>query len=101
MTKISWLNALLAILYISVVASVLYSGTIFKIGMNSVMAPIALISLFTFSAAMMSYLFLYQPFVLYFEGKKKIALDLFLKTLLIFGGITLIIFVLLFLGVFR
>jgi hypothetical protein len=101
MTKIPWLNALLSILYISLVAGILYSGTIFKIGANSVMAPIALISLFTFSAAMMGYLFLYQPFGLYFDGEKKIALDLFLKTMLIFGVITLIIFVLLFSGLFK
>jgi hypothetical protein len=38
----------------------------------------------------MAYLFFYQPFILYFDNKKKEALDLFLKTILIFGVITLI-----------
>jgi hypothetical protein len=78
---------------------VLYFGTIFKVGNNSVIAPIAMISLFTFSAATMGYLFLYQPFILYFDGKKKLALDLFLRTLLFFGCITFIIFAVLFFSV--
>lgn len=97
MTKTPFINALLAIGYIILVSLILYSGTVLKFGNNSVLAPIALISLFTFSAATMGYLFLYQPFVLYFEGKKKQALDLFLKTLLFFGGMTFVLFIFLFL----
>lgn len=70
MTKNPLINALLAILYVIFVSSVLYYGTIVKIGSNSIVAPIAMISLFTFSAATMGYLFLYQPFILYFDNKK-------------------------------
>jgi len=101
MTKNPALNAFLAILYIVIVSLLLFFGTIFKFGNNSIIAPIALISLFTFSAATMGYIFLYQPFVLYFDGKRKPALDLFLRTLLIFGGITLAIIVFLFLSSVR
>ena len=101
MTKIPLINAILAILYIVFVSLILYYGTIFKVGNDSVIAPIAMISLFTFSAATMGYLFLYQPFVLYFDGKKKLALDLFLRTLLIFGGITIIIFAVLFFSILK
>ena len=101
MTKIPLVNAILAILYIVLVSLVLYYGTVLKVGNKSLIAPIALISLFTFSAATMGYLFLYQPFVLYFDGKKQLALDLFLRTLLIFGGITAIIFAGLFLSVYK
>jgi hypothetical protein len=101
MTKNPLINALLAILYVILVSSILYYGTIVKLGNNSIIAPIAMISLFTFSAATMGYLFLYQPFVLYFNNKKKTALDLFLKTLLIFGSATIILFALLFFGVFK
>ncbi|MCX6732704.1 MAG: hypothetical protein NTV98_04145 [Candidatus Roizmanbacteria bacterium] len=97
MTKKPLINALLAAVYIVVVSFILYSGTVLKFGSNSVLAPVALISLFTFSAATMGYLFLYQPFVLYFDGKKKQALDLFLQTLFIFGGITGVFFIYLFL----
>jgi hypothetical protein len=96
MTKNPILNALTAALYIVFISLVLFYGTIFKVGNNSFLAPIAMISLFTFSAAVMGYLFLYQPFVIYFDGKKKLAIDLFLQTLLVFGIITALIFVVLF-----
>lgn len=101
MTKNPLINALLAIVYIVFVSLILYYGTVFKVGNNSFIAPVALISLFTFSAAAMGYLFLYQPFVLYFDGKKKLALDLFLRTLLIFGSITITIFIVLFFSVLK
>jgi len=48
----------------------------------------------------MGYLFLYQPFIFYFDGKKKQALDLFFQTLLIFGGITIAVFIFLFSSAF-
>jgi hypothetical protein len=101
MTKNPLINALLATLYIVIVSQVLYYGTVLKVGNNSLFAPVALISLFTFSAASMGYLFLYRPFILYFDGQKKSALDLFLRTLLIFGSITAVIFTLLFFSVLK
>lgn len=67
---------------------------------NPVMAPIAIISLFTLSAAVMAYIFLYQPFQLYFDNHKKAAIDLFLKTLMIFGVTTFLLVTILFSGVF-
>ncbi|MCX6730939.1 MAG: hypothetical protein NTZ55_03755 [Candidatus Roizmanbacteria bacterium] len=97
MTKKPYINAILAVLYILVVSFILYFGTILKFGNNSVLAPAALISLFTFSAVTMGYLFFYQPFVLYFDGKKKQSLHLFLHTLFIFGCITIAFFIFLFL----
>ncbi|HEX8923570.1 MAG TPA: hypothetical protein VF828_02450 [Patescibacteria group bacterium] len=101
MTKNPLINALLAALYIVVVAAILFYGTLFKVGNNAFIAPVALISLFSFSAGMMGYLFLYQPFVLYFDGSKKPALDLFLKTLFTFGGLTFLALILLFSGILR
>ncbi len=100
MTKNPLINALLAVLYITLVSSLMFFGTKHNFGQDTVLAPIAMISLFTFSAATMGYLFLYQPFILYFDNKRKLALDLFLKTLLIFGTITGLIFALLFVGIF-
>lgn len=98
MTKNPFINALAAILYITLVASMMYYGTqILGQGPNnSVLAPIAFISLFTLSAAVMGYLFLYQPGQLYFDGKKKEAVNLFLKTVASFGIITIIALTLLF-----
>jgi hypothetical protein len=98
MTKSPIVNAFLALLYIVIISLIFYFGATFKIGKdNYIFAPIAFLSLFTFSAATMGYLFFYQPFVFYFDGKKKQALNLFLQTLMIFGGITFAIFIFLFL----
>ncbi|HEY4481504.1 MAG TPA: hypothetical protein VI489_01485 [Candidatus Brocadiaceae bacterium] len=101
MTKNPLYNALFASLYIVVIASIMFYGTKLAGPMgNTFLAPIAMISLFTLSAAVMGYLFGYQPFVLYFDGKKKQGLDLFLKTVAVFGGVTIIFLVLLFSRIF-
>lgn len=61
-------------------------------------APVAFLSLLTLSAAVMAYLFFYQPLQLLIEGKKKEAANVFFKTIGIFGAVTFIIWVLLFSG---
>ena len=98
MSKNPVVNSLAALAYIFLVVSVMnYGGKTIDDG--SLMAPVAFISLFTLSAAVMGYLFCYQPIQLYFENKKKSAVRLFLQTVTIFGGITALILMLLFLGV--
>ncbi len=94
MTKNPFINALSATLYIVLVASVMFYGTSNMGRANSVIVPIAIVSLFTLSAAVMGYVFLSQPLQLYLDGKKKVAVNLFLKTLAVFAGITVLIFVL-------
>ncbi len=100
MTKNPFINAFAVLLYIVLIASVMFYGTKNLGPADSFIAPIAMISLFTLSAAVMGYLFLFKPVILYFDNKKKEAIDLFLKTLVIFGGITVVILLLLFTGVF-
>ncbi|MBI2019973.1 hypothetical protein HYS94_00955 [Candidatus Daviesbacteria bacterium] len=99
LTKNPLINAFLAVLYIVVVASVMFYGTKNAPRVESVIIPIAMISLFTLSAAVMGYLFLSQPLQLYLDGKKKEAVNLFLQTLAIFAGITAFTLILLFSGV--
>lgn len=101
MTKNPFLNALAALIYIAAVACVMFYGVEHNTPGNSIIIPIAILSLFTFSAAMMGYIFLFQPIQLYLDGKKKEAVDLFLKTLMTFGGITFVALVLLISGIFR
>lgn len=97
MTKNPILNALTAIIYIALVASVMFYGSqMVPQGEDTVMAPIALISLFTLSAAVMGYIFLYQPLQLFLEGDKIRAVNLFIKTLITFAIITAIMLALLF-----
>lgn len=96
MTKNPLLNALAALGYIILVASVMFYGIRHTGPDNSVIIPIAMLSLFTLSAAMMGYIFCSQPLQLYLDGKKKEAINLFLKTVAIFGGMTILAFLLLF-----
>ncbi len=94
MTKNPFINSLVASLYISLIASLLFYGPK-KVGLeSSIIMPIIMISLFTLSAAVMGYLFLYQPIQLYFDGQKKQAINFFLKTVAFFAAVTFIIAVL-------
>lgn len=68
---------------------------------NSFLAPVAVLSLFTLSAAAMGYIFCFEPGQLYFSGKKKEGVTLFLQTVLAFGCLTAVALALLFSGVIR
>jgi hypothetical protein len=99
MSKNPLLNALFATLYVVLVSSVMFYGSKTRPGPDSILAPIAILSLFSLSAVMMAYIFMYQSFQLYFDGKKKEALDLFLKTIAYFAIVTIIALFLLFSGI--
>jgi len=101
MTKNPFINALSATLYITLVALFMFYGVKVLPPKDTILTPIAIISLFTLSAAMMGYLFLYQPVQFLIDGHKKKAVNLFLQTIVVFAGLTILVFVLLFLGVFR
>lgn len=93
-------NALSASAYIILVA------TIFNLVVHTqkdkpdtLLAPVGLLSLLTLSVAVMAFIFFYQPLQLFIEGKKKEAVNLFTKTVGIFGAITFIVWILIFSGV--
>ena len=99
MTKNPFLSAATATLYIILVALIMHFGSQNAPQDASLIGPIAGISLFTLSAAVMGYIFCYQPFILFLDGKRKEAVDLFLKTTLAFGIITAAILLLFFSGI--
>jgi hypothetical protein len=67
-----------------------------KIGANNTfLAPIAMLLLFVFSAALTGFLVFGQPAILYLDGKKKEALTLLGYTLGILSGLTVLAIVLL------
>lgn len=100
MSKNPVINGISALVYIVTVAFVMYFGTKNLPKEDTILAPIAMISLFTLSAAVMGYIFGLQPIQLYLDGKKKEAVQLFLKTMMVFGFLTAIMLVLLFTGAF-
>ncbi len=85
MTKNPIYNALVAVLYIVCVVLVMNwaSNNVFM--ENSLLMPVMIISLFTLSAALMGYVFCYQPLRLYLDGKKEEAVKLFIQTIAIFA----------------
>ena len=99
MTKNPFINALAATLYIVIVASMMFYGpkiTGLVDDKDNVLAPITILSLLVLSAAIMGYLFFLQPIQLYLDGEKKLAVNLFTKTLIIFLGITILFLLALF-----
>lgn len=87
-----FLNALGAIAYIGVVVTFLqYVESIRRDTPDTPLDGLSFISLFVFSAAVMAFLFFYQPVSLLIENKKAEAVSYFLKTLGIFGVITILL----------
>lgn len=102
MNKKPIVNALAATLYI--VGVVLIMNLMAKQGddkINKIVGPIAFLSLFTLSTAVMGYLFAFQPIQLYLDGKKKEGANLFLQTLAAFAVLTVLAFLAVGLQVFR
>ena len=96
MSKNPYLNALLASAYIAVIASVMYFGSQNAgQGEDSVLAPIAMLSLLVLSVATMGYLFFYQPAQLFMAGRAAEAGTFFLKTVGLFALVTFIFLALL------
>jgi hypothetical protein len=89
-----FINAGAAFVYIILVAVVMFFGVAHTKGPDTIVVPIAILSLVSLSTAVMAYIFLYQPVQLYLDGKKKEATSLVTKTLLTFAGITAVIFTL-------
>lgn len=61
-------------------------------------APIVFLSVLTLSVTVMAYIFFYQPLQFFMAGKKKEAVNLFVRTMAVFAGITAVVLVLLFMG---
>src|SRR3990167_7723688 len=88
MSKNPYMNALLASAYIVVVAFAMYFGSQNAGETDSVLAPIAMLSLLVLSVAVMGYLFFFQPVQLYMTGRAEEAGTFFLKTVGVFALVT-------------
>ena len=102
MSKNPFINAFAALIYIVIIACVMFYGTKNIPGPdNSPIVPIVALSVFTLSAAMMGYLIILSPLRLYLDGKKKEGVNLFLQTIAIFAGFTALALALLFSRIIR
>jgi len=99
MSKNPIINALSASAYIILVVSVMnFVNQPLRNKPDTFGAPIIVLSVLTFSVAVMAFLFVYQPLLLFIEGKKKEAVNLFIKTVGVFGVITAVALSLLYSG---
>lgn len=91
MTQNPFHNALAAAGYIVLVVSGLtFGSTLVEPNTeDNIFMPMAMLSLFVLSAAVMAYIFLYQPLLLILDGKRTEGASLFLRTVAIFAGLTL------------
>ena len=91
-----YLNAVLAAAYIVVVAFAMYFGSQNAGETDSVLAPIAMLSLLVLSVAVMGYLFFFQPVQMFMTGRTAEAGVFFLKTVGVFALITFVFLALLY-----
>lgn len=96
MTKNPFINAVAASVYISLVATIMNYGSRMFGEADTMVTPVAVLSLFVLSAAVMGYIFLSKPLQLYLDGKKKEGVNLFLGTVAVFAVITVGVFVFMF-----
>jgi hypothetical protein len=102
MSKNPIINAISASAYIGLVVTVMnFISQTQKNKPDIILAPIILLSLLTLSATVMAYLFFYQPLQLFIEGKKKAAVDLFVRTIGVFAAFTVAVLILLFSGLIK
>lgn len=85
-----FINALAMVIYILAVVGIISALQSPNTPDKGILAPIFLLSLFTLSAAVMAFLFFYQPFKLYFDNRRKDALMYFMKTA---GYLAVVVFI--------
>lgn len=91
MTKNPLINALAALAYIALVVLIMFYGPEEVGPTESIVMPIAMLSLFVLSVAVMGYVFFSWPMRLYLDGQKGEGIVLFLKTLGIFAIATILL----------
>jgi hypothetical protein len=94
MPKSPYLNAVFASAYIVALVSAITFGSQFtRDTPDTILAPMAVLSLLVLSASIMCYLFMMRPLALYIDGKKEEAVTFFMRTVGTFAVITLVFLV--------
>ncbi len=101
MTQNPFINAFAASLYIIGIVNFLFFLDPDHIEGPTMFVPIIMLSLFTLSAAAMSYVFLFEPLKLILAGAHERGVHLFLQTLGVFACLIALIAALFYSGVIR
>jgi len=95
MTTSPHYNALLAIAYIALLVTGVFMGSNLLEGVvdETIFLPMGFIATFVLSAALMAYLFFYQPLILFLEGRREEALRFFFRTVGTFAAATAVVII--------
>jgi hypothetical protein len=93
MNKNPYYNAVLASAYIVFVGMFMSNARLFFGEHDTALTPVMVLSLFVLSAAIMGYLFIGEPIMLFLDGHKKQAVDFFWRTVATFACITILLFI--------
>jgi len=94
--KYALIDSLGTATYVAVIASLIFFlGQGFLGGKDTVLAPISMLMLFVFSAALTGSLVFGRPILWYLDGKKREALALLFSTLSLLSAVTVLAFLLL------
>lgn len=88
--KKPFLHALSAGAYIVLIVNIIGFFGRSNMPEDTILAPIAMLSLLVLSVAFMAFIFFYEPVRMFGAGDTKGALDFFGKTLACFAGIVLL-----------
>lgn len=91
MNKNPFLNAILAAGYIGLLVLVINGFAQPDQKEDTILIPVVMLSLLTLSAAVMGFLFVAEPLMLFIDGKKQEGLNFFLTTVATFAGIVAIL----------
>ncbi len=92
MTTKPFYNSVFAMAYIVVIVSLLSFAQHFAAGPDNMLMPIGMLSMLVLSAAVMAYIFFYQPVLMLIEGKREQAVTFFMKTVAYFAIIAALMF---------
>jgi len=87
------LHALLAAVYVGLIATLLHMGQVWFGGDNRFLVPMGMLLLLCLSAAIMGVLIFGRPVMLYIDGAKKEAVQMLGYTLASLAIITVLVFV--------
>jgi len=95
MTKNPFYNALLAVLYIATLVTAVFYGSNLLEGVleESIFLPMGFLAIFVLSAALMGYLFLYEPIIMILDGERQEGVRLFLQTVGVFAVATALLII--------
>lgn len=96
MERNPYMHATLAALYIVLIVLTIQSVTAYLAPRDTILIPIVMLSLFVLSAAIMGFLFVYEPARLFLDGKKQEGLVFFARTVGTFACCAVLFLLLLF-----